>query len=392
MGFLSGPVSFQCFQIEGDSPRQFGTAEIKTLEKYGINKIVASAEEPGVGFLGGDHLLDVTFGQEKNVIGDALHCGIRIDTYQIPAAVKKAWLQLELAALTAENPGGKPTKAQRQEAREAVEARCEEELKSDRFLRMQQFPVLWDARHGMLYFGGGSATAAELCCDLFTQAFKIELSPMTASRRANNWAIEAKRRKALEQTIPSAFHAGNSTAEIAWWNQQEGNWDFLGNEFLLWLWWRWEHVSDTIPLADGSEVTGMFARTLSLQCPRDESGKETITADGPTGLPEAMQAIRSGKLPRKAGMTLVRQGEQYDLAIQPEGFMIGGAKIQVENASEGHGVLEDRIESVRNLHETIDLLFRAFCEQRVGKNWHGELAQIGQWLKTGTARRRNPAA
>jgi hypothetical protein len=392
MGFLSGPVSFQCFQIEGDAPSQFGAAEIKILEKYTINKIVASDEEPGVGFLGGAHLLDLSFSLEKNVIGDALHCGVRIDTHQIPAAVKKAWLQLELAALTADNPGNRPTKAQRQEAREAVGVRCEEEVKSDRFLRMTQFPLLWDARHGLLYFGGGSATAAELSCDLFSQAFGVELSPMTASRRAHNWAIEAKRRKALEQTIPSAFHAGNTTAEISWWNQQEGNWDFLGNEFLLWLWWRWEHVSDTIALSDGSEVTGMFARTLSLQCPRDESGKETITADGPTGLPEAMQAIRSGKLPRKAGMTLVRQGEQYDLALQPEGFMIGGAKIQVENAAEGRGVLEDRIESVRNLHETIDLLFRAFCEQRVGKNWHGELAQICPWLKTGTARRRSPAA
>ena len=136
----------------------------------------------------------------------------------------------------------------------------------------------------------------------------------------------------------------------------------------------------------------MFARTLSLQCPRDESGKETITAEGPTALPEAMQAIRSGKLPRKAGMTIVRHGEQYDLTIQPETFMVSGAKIHVDDTSEGRGVLEDRIESVRSLHETVDLLFRAFCEQRVGKNWNGELEQIGRWLKSDAARRKNPAA
>jgi hypothetical protein len=257
---------------------------------------------------------------------------------------------------------------------------------------MQQFPVLWDARNGILYFGGSSSTAADLCCDLFSRAFGLELQPMTASRRARDWAAEAKRRKALDQTIPSVFHTGNTTAEISWWNQQEGNWDFLGNEFLLWLWWRWETVSDTLTLPDESEVTGMFARTLSLQCPRDESGKETITAEGPTALPEAMQAIRSGKLPRRAGMTIVRHGEQYDLAIQPETFMVSGAKIHLEDTSEGRGVLEDRIESVRSLHETVNLLFRAFCEQRVGKNWSGELEQIGRWLKSDAARRKNPAA
>ena len=59
-------------------------------------------------------------------------------------------------------------------------------------------------------------------------------------------------------------------------------------------------------LSDGSEVTGMFARTLALECPQGESGKGTITAEDPTQLPEAAQAIRSGKLPRKAGLILVR--------------------------------------------------------------------------------------
>jgi len=392
MGFLSGPVSFQCFQIEGEAPRQFGPADVKILQKFAISEIAASAEEPGVGFLAGDHLLDLRFSLEKNVIGEALHCAIRIDAHQIPAAVRKAWLQMELAALTADDPGKRPTKAQRQEAREAVAARCEDEIRTGRFLRMQQFPVLWDARQGMLYFGGSSATAADLCCDLFSRAFGVDLQRMTASRRALQWATETKHRKVLDQTIPSAFHASNTTAEVSWWNQQEGNWDFLGNEFLLWLWWRWETASDTIALPDQSEVTGMFARTLSLQCPRDESGKETITAEGPTGLPEAMQAIRSGKLPRKAGMTLVRHGEQYDLALQPEGFLVSGAKIHLENASEGRSVLEERLESVRNLHETIDLLFRAFCEQRIGKSWHEEVAQIGRWLKSETARRKSPAA
>ncbi len=392
MGFLSGPISFQCFQIEGDGKRQFGPADVKILEKFAISEIAASAEQPGVGFLAGEHLLDLKFCLEKNVIGEALNCAIRIDTHQIPAAVRKAWFQLELAALTTDDPDSRPTKAQRQEAREAMQARCEDEIRSGRFLRMQQFPLLWDGRDGILYFGGASNTAADLCCDLFSQAFGVELQRMTASRRARNWATEAKRRKSLEQTIPSAFHTNNASAEISWWNQQEGNCDFLGNEFLLWLWWRWETISDTIALGDQSEVTGMFARTLSLQCPRDESGKETITAEGPTGLPETMQAIRSGKLPRKAGMTIVRHGQQYDLTIQPETFLVSGAKIHVDDTSEGRGLLEDRIENLRGLHETVDLLFRTFCELRVGKAWNAELEQIGRWLKSDAARRKNPAA
>ncbi len=394
MGFLSGRITFECFRTGGEPPRQFGPEHVKKLKRFAIGPSgTSSTEQPGVGFLAGQHLFDCDFGLEQNVIGDALHCAVRIDTDQVPAAVRKAWLQMELAALTADNESGRPTKAQRQEARDAVAARCEEEVRSGKFRRMQQFPVLWDAASGLFYFGGASSTAAELCCDLCSRAFELELERLTAGRRAQEWATQAKRARALDEISPAAFHAGNATSEIVWWNQEAGNFDFLGNEFLLWLWWRWETQSDTIALADDSEVTGMFARTLGLQCPRDESGKETITAESPVRLPEAWQAIRSGKLPRKAGLTLVRHGMQYDLVLQAETFLVSGARIQSddsEEAAEGRGILEDRIESVRALHETVDLLFRAFCERRIGKNWSDDLDQMRRWLKS-DARKTKPA-
>jgi hypothetical protein len=390
MGFLSGSVILECFRIGGKQPRQFGPEHIKTLEQFAIGQLeTASVEQADVGFLAGQHLFDLDFDLEKNVIGDALHFAVRIDTNQIPAAVRKAWMQIELAAFTADNPSGRPTKAQRQEARDAVEARCEQEAKGGKFRRMQQFPMLWDARNSILYLGGTSVSAIELCCDLYTQAFEGDLGRLTAGRRAQEWAAETKNNKALEDVAPSAFQSGDIQPEITWWNNESDNYDFLGNEFLLWLWWRWETQSDTIALPDGSEVVGMFARTLSLQCPRDESGKETITSESPVHLPEAAQAIRTGKLPRKAGLTLVRQGEQYELTLQAETFTVSGARIRTEDtekSTEEQGILEHRIESVRSLHETVDLLFRAFCEQRIGKNWHGELEHIRHWLKSDGAK------
>jgi hypothetical protein len=376
----------ECFRVDGEKPRQFGLEHVKILEQFAIGQTeTSSPEEADVGFLAGRHLFDLDFDLEKNVIGEALHCSVRIDVNQIPAAVRKAWLQIELAALTADSPTGRPTKVQRQEAKEAVAARCEEEAKSGNYRRMQHFPVLWDARQGILYFGGTSVAAGEQCCDLCCRAFGFELGRLTAGRRAQEWAAAAKRRKALEEVTPSILRTGDARAEIAWWNNESGNFDFLGNEFLLWLWWRWETQSDTIALPDKSEVTGMFARTLSLQCPRDESGKETITAESPVRLPEAAQAIRTGKLPRKAGLILVRHGEQYELTLQAETFTISGAKIRTEDtkaAAEGQGILEQRIESVRALHETVALLFHAFCEQRIGKNWPDELELMRRWLKT----------
>lgn len=395
MGFLSGPITFECFRISGSEVRQFGPQHVKALEKFAIGQIEkSSTEEADVGFLAGQHLFDRDFDLEKNVIGDALHAAVRIDTNQIPAAIRKAWMQIELATVAADNPSGRPTKAQRQEAREAVEARCEEEAQSGKFRRMQQFPVLWDASEGLLYIGGTSTTGCDACCDLFTRAFELDLGKLSAGRRAAEWAAEAKQRKALEGAMPCDFHASDLPTVVAWWNGEAGNFDFLGNEFLLWLWWRWETQSDTITLPDDSEVTGMLTRTLSLQCPRDESGKETITADAPVRLPEAAQAIRSGKLPRKSGLMLVRHGVQYELVLQAETFTVSGAKIHTEDKdeTEGREALEDRIERLRGLNETLDQLFRAFCQQRIGKNWSGELEQMRRWLKKDPSTKKKPAA
>ncbi len=393
MGLLSGPLTFECFRIVGSELRQFGPEQIEVLEQFAIGRIEStSTEQADVGFLGGNHLFDREFALEKNVIGDVLQCAVRIDTNQIPAAVRKAWLQMEMASVMAENPDARPTKAQRQQAKEAVEARCEEEARSGRFRRMQQFPVLWDARDNLLYFGGISTTAGDLCADLFARAFDLELSRFTAGKRAEEWAADTKHRKALDQIGPAAFHADDPSAEIAWWNHESGNYDFLGHEFLLWLWWQLETQSDTFTLPDETEVIGMLSRTLSLECPRGESGKETITAEAPFRLPEAAQAIRSGKLPRKSGLILVRYGNQYDLVLQADRFVVSGARIHTDESDDDRGLLESRIENIRGLHETLDLLFRAFCERRIGKRWSGELTEMRRWLKTSPTKKGKPAA
>ena len=121
------------------------------------------------------------------------------------------------------------------------------------------------------------------------------------------------------------------------------------------------------------------------------AGKETISADSPVMLPEAALAIRSGKLPRKAGLTLVRHDQQYDLTLQAETFAVNGAKItQIGNDNAVDG--QDRIQQLREFSETMDLLFDVFCERRLGKGWKADLKNIQQWLQTDKPIRRRAAA
>lgn len=162
------------------------------------------------------------------------------------------------------------------------------------------------------------------------------------------------------------------------------NYDYLGNEFLLWLWWQMAAKSDKFALSDGTEVSGMFARSLSLDCPMGENGKESISSESPVALPEANLAIKMGKLPRKAGLTLVRDDEQYDLTLKAETFSVGSARIsQIGNDVPTRELL-DRVESIRQLSETVDLLYEVFCHARFRKGWAGDHKEIMKWLQTDT--------
>ncbi|MCC6508202.1 MAG: hypothetical protein IT423_03790 [Pirellulaceae bacterium] len=393
MAFLSGSVGFERFKVTGADFKHFQDEHIEALTRFAANaNQAAGAETSSIGFIGGDHLFDTQFFLEKNVIDNALHCAIRVDTNQVPSAIKKAWLQMELLALAKDNNSGRPTKAQRQEAKESVEARCEEAARSGKYHKMSEFPVLWDASQQLLYIGSSSSSAITHTADLFSRAFEIELSRISAGSIVTQWAEETEKQSALDDLSPATFLPEQAGADSVWLNEFAESYDFLGNEFMMWLWWHLETQADTFKLSDETEVTAMFARTLSLECPLGENGKETIAYECPIKLPEAMQAIRAGKLPRKAGLTLVRHNQQFDLTLQAETFAISGAKIQADETEDAEEMRVNRIESIRNLGETVDLLFKAFCDRRVSKKWSSDLDQLTRWLKGDVNKSKKPAA
>lgn len=393
MAFLSGSVGFERFKVAGAEFKHFQEEHIETLRRFAAaSGQLPSGDQASVGFVAGEHLFDDHFDIDKNVIDNALHCAVRVDTNQVPSAIRKAWLQMELIALSKDNTSGRPTKAQRQEAKEAVEQRCEDEARTGKYHKMQEFPVLWDAQQQLFYIGSSSSSAITHCADIFSRAFEIELSRISAGAIVTRWAEQADKKDALDDLVPATFLPQQAQGDSVWLNDFAESYDYLGNEFMMWLWWHLETQSDTVSLSDNSEVTAMFARTLSLECPLGETGKETIASECPVKLPEAYQAIQAGKLPRKAGLTLVRQNQQFDLTLQAETFAISGAKIQADEAEDADEMRVNRIDAIRNLGETVDLLFEAFCERRVSKKWNGDLEQMRHWLQPDSAKSKKPAA
>ena len=387
MGFFSGRLTFARYRVDGPAPGLFGPEHLERLAAHAIGRArVASPDGIEVGWTAGDHILDTHFDLAKNVVNETLSFCLRVDQQRVPADLLRAYTAVELQAAAEKNPSGRPSARQRREARDAARERLEEEAKDGRFLRRKAYPVLWDAPSNELLVGTTAPSVVDRLHTHFQQTFGLAFEPLTAGRLAFHLAELRQQTRGVDDAAPAAFVPGVTPGEMAW-APDEASRDFLGNEFLLWLWYVLDGEGDTISLADGSEAAVMLARTLTLECPRAQTGKETIQSDGPTRLPEARRAIQAGKLPRKVGLILSRHDQQYELTLQAETLAVSGARLPAPDAVDERARLEERVTQLRHLIETLDLLYDEFGKRRAGDAWPKELARVQKWLQRDEPRR-----
>ncbi len=380
MGFFSGRATFARYRVSGAAPRSFGPKYLDALVSRAVGtQRLAWSDGVEVGWTGGAHILDTKFDLAKNVVNDSLHAAFRVDTERLPADLMRAYYQTDLDALAKSNPSGLPSARQKREARESARDRLEAEARDGRYLRRKAYEVLWDALSNELLVATTAVTVVDRLHTHFEATFDRTFEPLTAGRLAFSLAELREQTRAVDDASPSAFVPSEGTEEYAW-VMDEASRDFVGNEFLLWLWYHLETEDDTLRLSDDSEVSAMIARTMTLEDPGGQTGKETITCDGPSRLPEAKRAVQAGKLPRKLGLTLVRHDQQYEFALQAETLAVSAAKLPPPAEESDRARLDERVTQIRALTETLDLLYDAFGQRRFGEGWPKELAKVQKWL------------
>jgi hypothetical protein len=381
MDFLAGRLTFARHKLDKRGPKQFGPDQLEKLAAHAIGRArIRSGDGLEIGWTAGDHILDTRFDLAKNIVNDTLQFALRVDQQKIPADLLRAYTLVELEAMAKGNPSGLPSSRQKREARGTARDRLEQEAADGRYLKRKAYPILWDALTHEILIGTTAASAVDHAYQLFQQTFGNTFAPLGAGKRAYLLAQPRQQTRSVDDAGPAAFVPGVSPSALAWL-PDEASRDFLGNEFLLWLWFTLDADSDTIKLADDSEVAVMLARSLTLECPRGQTGKETITSDGPTRLPEARRAIQAGKLPRKAGFTLVRHDHQYEFSLQGETLAVSGLKLPTPETEDEHARLDERVNLLRHFLETLDLLYDVFAQVRSGDRWAKELARMQKWLQ-----------
>lgn len=372
MSFSKGRASFTRLAIDDVRLLPFKEFGQEQLDRLGAYTQTVDGPEVCYCWGGGDHAHDSTFSIEKNVVDNTLAFDLVIVTDRPPPELARSYYAIELKALASANPSGLASAKRKREARQRARERIEEAAEDGRFRRRRVIPIHWDLEHAEILFGATAAAHLGGFMQLFNQTFGVNLRVLDVDWRTD---LTHKVHPDLITEPSPAFDKGEPT-----WS--DSRLDYLGNEMLLWLWWTSIEVGDTVELLDETEITFMFAKTLTLDCPRGQTGKETFTHDSPIRLPEAFRGLRSGKRPRRAGFIFVRNNLQFEFVLSAEDFSVSGLKLPSpgDDVESVQAQREHRVAMLREFLTTMDFLFTTFLTLRFGPQWPDVHTSMTEWL------------
>lgn len=411
MTFQSGRVSFVQFAVSGDAPSTVDDTCLSILKSGAFKE-----QEFGVpdslelGFTTGEHLFDTQFTFEKNGFGPAgswLLFAMRMDSHEPPSEVKQAYRKMNEQAVADDSPTGFASKREKREARESADRQLNEDLAAGKFRKSRTTPLLWDLAGERLYCGSSSVKTIDAVTQLLRDHFAVELRYLSAGTMAGEAMRRLGRDRDYEDVRPGAytdppaefsvaeededadFSGGDrSMPRVPWVTKSVDLKDFLGNEFLIWLWWLSETAEGQIMIEaepklkiSKAETFVVIDQALDMECAWETLGKQTLRGNGPTRLAEAGDALKTGKWPRKMGLILSDGEWQWQLTLQGDRMAVSSAALpEIEDAQHPRELLDARLERTMRLASLLESLYLTFMKQRIGGGYDSKRQAIRKWI------------
>ncbi len=158
---------------------------------------------------------------------------------------------------------------------------------------------------------------------------------------------------------------------------------FLGEEFLTWIWFRWETDGGEFPLPGGRVVGVALDDFLTFAAPSDDETEQTLRRGLPTRTEEARTALRQGHRLRKARLLIAEGERQWTVTLDAPSLSLAGVKLP-EDAEECETEADrtaDRAANWLALHEIVQALYASFLRERLRRDYLGTVAeQQASWM------------
>ncbi|MEY2934054.1 MAG: hypothetical protein RL033_4803 [Pseudomonadota bacterium] len=148
---------------------------------------------------------------------------------------------------------------------------------------------------------------------------------------------------------------------------------FLGGEFALWLWFSRDVMAGVLDIPGQGMLEVALESSLLLVDPLTDTERVTVRGFDPLASEEAERALLVGKLPRKVGLRIVFEQNEWIATIDAASFVLSGVKLPalLSEGEEEH--FHERMRFLEQLHDLVQGLYRNFLRVRLSPQWEATL-------------------
>ncbi|MDX9719740.1 MAG: hypothetical protein RBU37_03270 [Myxococcota bacterium] len=154
---------------------------------------------------------------------------------------------------------------------------------------------------------------------------------------------------------------------------------FLGVEFLSWLWFRVSAGRSVFEL-DGQPLEVEFDNQMTFETTLAETERTRLMGGAPSESPEALQAMRCGKVVTVAKLRLRREDREYSFVLNARAMSIASAKIPAVLSKQDDDRFYERMDLLSELESSLQGLFGVFLKIRL-ERWQHELEAMREWVQ-----------
>jgi hypothetical protein len=158
---------------------------------------------------------------------------------------------------------------------------------------------------------------------------------------------------------------------------------FLGEEFLTWLWFRWETGGGEFTLSGGRVVGIALDDFLAFAAPSEDETEQTLRRGLPTRTAEARTALRQGRRLKKARLLVAEGSRQWSATLDAASMSLLGVKLpeDAEEVETEPDRTADRAANWLALHEIVQALYGAFLRERLRPDYASTAGERqAQWM------------
>jgi hypothetical protein len=163
--------------------------------------------------------------------------------------------------------------------------------------------------------------------------------------------------------------------------------EFLGREFLVWLWFRSETQEGRFDLGEAGKAELWFDGKITLQSDGDEATEIVTCAGENSELREARFALTENKKVTQALIKLTFEENTWSFVLDSTWInfrSFKAPKVIQDKKEDPEGLFYEKVFLIDQAVSAINTLFSTFIKLRVSQDWQmQELPALLKWIHEG---------